>query len=199
MATDVRALIDNIQSCCDLRDKAVIHVGVGGGELVACTAAARSVLAVDTDADAARRLGVTLREAGLLGRHIVFRGDFRAVRARADVVFLDFCLHAMADPDGALRHARTLAPETVVVDAAPGSRWAWYLGEETQVERAWEAVGRGAVARDDSFMGAEQFHDYHELLARLQSRGEPTLGRIEEFKGRQGIAIQMPYRVVLLR
>ena len=122
MATDVRALIDNIQSCCDLRDKSVIHVGVGGGELVACSSAARSVLAVDRDPDAIRRLGATLREQDLLGRYIVFRGDFRAVRTRADVVFLGFCLHTMADPDGALRHARTLAPATVVVDAAPGSR-----------------------------------------------------------------------------
>ena len=199
MATDVRALMDNIRSCCDFQNKAVVHVGVGAGSLVACSAAARSVLAVDRDADAVRRLGETLREQGLLGRVIVFRGDFAAVRARADVVFLTFCLHAMPDPDAALRHARTLAPETVVVDPAPGSRWAWYRGEEARVERAWEAVGRFTVARDDTFMGAEQFHDYHELAARLQSLGEPALSRIADFKDRQGIAIQMPYRIATLR
>jgi hypothetical protein len=199
METDVRVLMENLQSCYDFRDKSVIHVGAGGGGLLGYATTARSVLAVDRDPEAVRRLGVALREQGLLSRVIVFKGDFASVRARADVVFFEFCLHAMADPDAALRHARTLAPETLVVDSALGSRWAWYLGEEAQVERSWEAVGRFPITRDDTFMGAEQFHDYNELLSRVRARGEPTLGRIEEFRGRQGLAIQMPYRIALLR
>jgi hypothetical protein len=199
MATDIRALMENIQSCYDFRDKSVIHVGAGGAQLIGCTATARSVLAVDPDPEGVRRLGVVLREQGLLSRFIVMKGEFLVVRARAEVVFFEFCLHHMTDPDAALRHARTLAPETLVVDEAPGSRWAWYLGEETMVERCWEAVGRAPIARDDTFMGAEQFRDHAELLARVRVRGEPTIGRIEEFKSRQGIAIQMPYRIVLLR
>ena len=85
------------------------------------------------------------------------------------------------------------------MDAAPGSRWAWCRGEETQVERAGKRPGPSCtVARDETFMGAEQFHDYRELAGSLPPR-EPTLSRIEEFKGREGIAIQMPYRIVLLR
>jgi hypothetical protein len=199
MATDVRALLENIKSCYDFRDKSVIHVGAGEGLLVGCSATARSVLAVDPDPEGVRRLGVVLREQDLLARFIVMKGEFRMVRARAEVVFLDFCLHLMADPDAALRHAKSLAPETLVVDAAPGSRWAWYLGEESGVERSWEAVSRLPIARDDTYMGAEQFRDHAELLGRLSGRGEPTLGRIAEFKGRQGIAIQMPYRIALLR
>jgi len=197
METDVNLLLENIGSCYDFRNKSVIHVG--GGQIVGYGAAARSVLAVDADPEGVRRLGVLLREKGLLSRFIVFKGDFLTVRARADVIFFPFSLHAMADPDAALRHARTLAPETLVVDAAAGSRWAWYCGEETGVERSWEAVGRFPIARDEAFMGAEQFHDYHELLVRVRALGEPTLSRIEEFKGRQGLAIKMPYRVALLR
>lgn len=199
METDVNILMENIESCYDFRNKSVIHVGGGGAQLVGYGAAARSVLAIDADPEGVRRLGVLLREKGLLSRFIVFKGDFLTVRARADVVFFAFSLHGMADPVAALRHARTLAPETLVVDAAPGSRWAWYRGEETAVERSWEAVGRLPIARDDTFMGAEQFHDYDELLARVRALGEPAIGRIEEFRGLQGLAIKMPYRIVLLK
>ena len=198
MESDIQTLMENVESCYDFRNKSVIHVAAGGGQLVGYGAAARSVLAVDADPEGARRLGVLLREKGLLSRFIVFKGDFLSVRARADVVFFEFALHRMADPADALRHARTLAPETLVVDAAPGSRWAWYMGDETGVERSWEAVDRQRVARDDSFMGAEQFRDYDALLVRVRPRGEPAIGRIEEFRGRQGIAIQMPYRIALL-
>ena len=199
MATDVRALMENIESCYDFQGKAVVHVGVREGRLTGYAASARSVLAVDSDPEAVRRLGSLIREQGLLGRFIIFRGAFQSVGIRADVVFFDFCLHSMADPEAALRHARTLAPETLVVESTPESRWAWTLGEEAEVARCWEAAGRGEIARDDTFMGAEQFHDYAELLAALKGRGEPTLGRIAALKGREGIAIQMPYRVALLR
>ena len=199
METDVNILTENIESCYDFRNKSVIHVAGGGAQLVAYGAAARSVLAIDADPEGVRRLGVLLREKGLLSRFIVFKGDFLTVRARADVVFFAFSLHGIADPEAALRHARTLAPATLVVDAALGSRWAWYRGEETAVERTWEAVGRFPIARDDTFMGAEQFHDYDELLARVRALGEPTISRIEEFKGRQGLSIKMPYRIALLQ
>jgi len=199
MATDVRALLENIQSCYDFRDKSVIHVGAGGGQIIGYASAARSVLAVDRDDEAVRRLGVVLREQGLLSRFIIFKGDFASVRTRADVVFFEFCLHEIADPDAALRHAKTLAPETLVVDHAPASRWIWYGGEETEVERSWEAVRRFGISRDETFMGAQQFHDYDELLAKVGVQGELSISRIEEFRGRQGIAIQMPYRIALLR
>lgn len=199
MATDVRALMDNIAARYDFRDKSVIHVGAGGGRLIGYATGARSVLAVDADAEAVRRLGVTLREQGLVSRFIVFKGELASVRARADVVFFEFCLHAAADPAAALQHARALAPETLLVDHAPGSRWSWTCGEETGVARLWEAASRFPVARDETVMGAEQFHDYDELAAAVGGRGEPALGRIAELRGRQGIAIPMPYRIALLR
>jgi len=198
MATDVRALMDNIAARYDFRDKSVIHVGAGGGRLIGYASGARSVLAVDADAEAVRRLGVALRERGLVSRFIVFKGTLASVRARADVVFFEFCLHGTEDPGAALGHARTLAPETLVVDHAPGSRWSWYCGEEAGVERAWQAVARFHIARDETLMGAEQFHDYDELLAALGGRGEPVPGRIAEFRGRQGLAIEMPYRIAVL-
>ncbi|HXY70718.1 MAG TPA: methyltransferase domain-containing protein [Gemmatimonadales bacterium] len=199
MATDVRALMDNIAARYDFRDKSVIHVGAGGGRLIGYARDARSVLAVDSDAEAVRRLGVALREQGLVSRFIVFKGDLASVRARADVVFFEFCLHEAADPGTALGHAKTLAPETLVVDHAPGSRWSWTCAEEGGVERAWAAVGGRAIASDETVMGAQQFHDYDELAAALAPRGEAALGRIAEYRGRQGIAIQMPYRIALLR
>ena len=199
MATDVRALMDNVAARYDFRDKSVIHVGAGGGRLLDYATDARSVLAVDAAAEAVRRLGVALRERGLVSRFIVFKGELASVRARADVVFFEFCLHGSADPGAALQHATALAPETLLVDHAAGSRWSWYCGEEAGVARVWEVAGRFGIARDETVMGAEQFHDYDELLAAVGARGEPALGRIAEFRGRQGIAIPMPYRIALLR
>ena len=57
METDVNLLLENIESCYDFRNKSVIHVGGGGGQIVGYGAAARSVLAVDADPEGVRRLG----------------------------------------------------------------------------------------------------------------------------------------------
>jgi hypothetical protein len=55
------------------------------------------VLGVDPDPGAVERLKEAVREKGLEERF------------------------------SALRHAGTLAPETLIVDPAPGSSWSWYL------------------------------------------------------------------------
>ena len=120
------------------------------------------------------------------------------VSARADVVFFEFCLHEIVDPLTALRHARALAPEVLVVDPAPGSAWASYLCETEKVLRGWAAAERFPRALDRTFPGVQRFHDHAELLARVKVLGEPVIRRIQEFEGRRDIAIDMPYRVVLL-
>jgi len=138
------------------------------------------------------------RSAGGAGRSRVAPGDLLTVTARADVVLLEFCLHRIVDPLSALRHARALAPDVLVLDHAPGSSWAWHLGEAEKVLRGWAAAARFDAALDRTFAGVRRFRDHAELLAAVRGRGEPALRRIEEFRGRRDFAIDAPCRVVLL-
>ena len=198
MATDIEAIIRDIESCYDFTGKSVIHVGAGGGQFVGYAGRTRKVLGVDPDPGAVERLKQVIREKGLESRFSALQGDILTVTARADVVFFEFCLHEIADPRAALRHARTLAPETLVVDPAPGSTWAWYLCEAEKVQRGWAAAEESRLALDRRFEGVQRFHDHAELLAKVQVLGESVIRRIEEFRDRRDFTIDMPYRVALL-
>jgi hypothetical protein len=198
MATDIAAILKNLGSCYDFTDRSVIHVGAGGGQFIGYAGKARSVLAVDPDADAVERLRTAIRGNGLEDRFRVLRGDLQSVSARADVVFFEFCLHEIVDPLTALRHAWTLAPEVLIVDPAPGSAWAWHLCESEKVLRGWAAAERFPRALDRTFPGVQRFHDHAELLARVRVLGECVVRRVREFEGQQDFSIDMPYRVMRL-
>jgi ubiquinone/menaquinone biosynthesis C-methylase UbiE len=198
MATDIEAVLRNIESCYDFTGKSVIHVGAGGGQFVRYAGRAHKVLGVDPDPAAVERLKQTIREQGLESRFSALRGDLLTVTARADVVFLEFCLHEIVDPRAALRRARTLAPETLVVDPAVDSRWAWYLCETEKAQRGWAAVERFPLALDRTFPGVQRFRDHAELLAKVGVLGECVIRRVRDFEGRQDFSIDMPYRVALL-
>jgi len=198
MATDIATIIRNIESFHDLEGKTVIHVGAGGGQFIAYAARTSGVLAVDSDPEAVQRLRSAVRAQALEERIEVVEADFLALHRRADLVFFEFCLHEIADPAAALSHALTLAPQTLVADPAPESRWAWYCGEEDKARRSWAAVERSRVLKSASFQGVQRFHDYAELHAKIGTQGEPTLSRIEEFRDRLDFTIEMPYRMALL-
>src|SRR5512135_74212 len=123
MAADIARILADVESCFDFTGAAVLHVGAGGGQFVGYAAKAARVLAVDPDPAAVERLRDALREKGLESRFTVRQGDLMDVREPADVVFFEFCLHEIADPLAALRHARTLAPRLLVADHARGSPW----------------------------------------------------------------------------
>ena len=198
MATDIAAILRNIESCYDFAGKSVLHVGAGGGQFVAFASKARSVLGVDPAADAVERLRTSVREHGLEDRYRVMQGDFRTVSARADVVFFEFCLHEIVDPLTALHHARTLALEVLIADPAPGSAWAWHLCEAEKVLRGWTAAEKFPRALDRTFAGVQRFHDHAELLAKVQALGDCVLRRVRDFEGRREFTIDMPYRIALL-
>jgi SAM-dependent methyltransferase len=198
MATDIGAILRNVESCYDFTGKSVIHVGAGGGQFIGYAHKARSVLGVDPDREAVDRLKAALRQQRLENRFRVVRGDILTLSARGDVVFFEFCLHEIDDPLAALRHARSLAPETLVVDPTPDSPWAWYLCETEKVRRGWAAVEDFPLALDRSFAGIQRFSDHAELLAKAQVLGEPVIQRIRTFADRRDFAIEMPYRVALL-
>jgi 2-polyprenyl-3-methyl-5-hydroxy-6-metoxy-1,4-benzoquinol methylase len=198
MATDIEAVLRNIESCHDFAGKSVIHVGAGGGQLVGYAARARKVLGVDPDPVAVEQLKQVVRTRGLQDRFSVLRGDVLTVGERADVVFFEFCLHEIVDPLTALRHAQTLAPEVLVVDPTVDSRWAWFLCETEKARRGWAAVERYPLALDRTFLGVQRFRDHAELLAKIEALGECVVRRAEEFRDRTDFSIDMPYRVVRL-
>jgi len=50
----------------------------------------------------------------------VVGSKFEDVAGSFDVVYFEFCLHEMHDPEKALIHAKKLAPDIVVFDHSPG-------------------------------------------------------------------------------
>ena len=55
MATDIAAILRDLESCYDFTRKSVIHVGAGGGQLIGYAGRTRNVLGVDPDTAAAER------------------------------------------------------------------------------------------------------------------------------------------------
>lgn len=199
MATDIDAIVSNLCSFYDMKGKSVIHVGAGGGQLIGYAFDARSVLAVDPDPTAVSALEAAIRNYGLENRFRVVHGDFSTVRAQADVVFFEFCLHEMDDPTAALSHARSLASEILVLDHEPHSRWAWYTCEEGKTTRSWAAVRRLSVVREASFKATQHFDTYQQLKSKIQVLGDQAVTRIEELAGGEGVRIEMEYGIALIR
>lgn len=198
MATDTAKILVNLASVYDFGGKSVVHVGAGGGQLVAWAAVARHVIAVDPDEEAVGRLRAAIEAHGLQERFTVRQAEFEAVTDRADVVFFEFCLHEMADPAAALRHARRLAPEAVVIDHSPDSPWAWHTAETDKAARSWEAVEGAGIRIERRFAGRQLFPDVEALVSRLASLGEPAVARARALGDVKGIDIEMLYRVAVV-
>lgn len=198
MATDVSLVLANLTRFYDFRDKIVIHVGAGGGQFIGYAAAARHVLAIDSDAEAVTRLEAAIESAGLRTRFTVRQAPFQAVTDLADVVFFEFCLHEMEDPGEIIRHARTLAPEVLISDHAPDSRWAWYTAETEKATRSWAAAERAGIARVQDFSGWQRFPDLDSLREKVRPVGEPALSRASAHAGPIPIEIPMSYRIAVL-
>ena len=198
MATDIAAVLTNLVEFYDFRHKTTVHVGAGGGQFIGYAAQARHVVAVDPDAEALLHLQMAIGVLRLDGRFTVRHQPFESVVGRGDVVFFEFCLHEMADPEAALRHARRLAPETLVIDHAPGSRWAWCTAETDKVARSWAAVEGAGIRREQQFLGYQHFADGEVLLHRVESLGEPAVSRALARAGHSSVEIEMTYRIALL-
>jgi precorrin-6B methylase 2 len=198
MATDIAVVLGNLTAFYDFRDKSVVHVGAGGGQFVGYAVKARRVVAVDPDEVAVARLQTAIAALGLGDRFTVRRAGFEDVVDRADVVFFEFCLHEMPDPGAVLGHARTLAPETLVIDHAPDSRWAWYTAETEKAGRSWAAVEQVGIRREQQFSGWQHFGDGEALLQKVEMLGEPAVSRAKAHAGSTPIEIPMSYRIAVL-
>ena len=104
----------------------------------------------------------------------------------------------MPDPAKALERARSLAPEVVVYDHAPGSEWAYYTVEEDKVLRSTEAMEACGIRRRAVFHGEQRFRDYAELRDKVASQGPTAIERIAPFRDLRDIVIPMDYLAALL-
>jgi 2-polyprenyl-3-methyl-5-hydroxy-6-metoxy-1,4-benzoquinol methylase len=199
MAADIAAIVRNLTAFYAFAGKSMLHVGAGGGQFVAFAARARRVVGVDPDRGALELLRAAVRAAGLQDRYHPRCAEVLTVLEPTDVVLFEFRLHEMEDRKAALAHARTLAPETLIVDHSPDSPWARYCGEEAQVASNWEVTEAARPIRVARYHGTQTFHDFAELEAELGTLGEPTPTRITPFRGLTDFSIEMPYRFALLR
>ena len=198
MPTDLGLIVANLTSFYDFRNKVVVHVGAGGGQLLGYARSSRKVLAVDRDEAAVRRLQEKVAEQALEETVTVVTGDFHALDLQGDVVLFESCLHEMPNPSTAIDHARAITSDIVVIYHLPESEWAWYANEEKDMARAWETVAVARRRREESFQALQCFGDYRELRARFSGLGQESLRRISVLQERSVIAIPMPYRIALL-
>jgi Methyltransferase domain len=198
MAVDLRKLTENLVRFYDFKGKVVLYAGAGGRQLLDPSAGTQKLIAIDQDAESLEELKANIVARGWQNFMEVLASNFDDVTLSADVVYFEFCLHEMNDPQKSLEHARTLAPDIVVYDHAPGSEWIFYGAEEDKVRISAAAMERYGIRRREAFRDVQRFQDCPELLARVAGQGELAIQRAQRFAGATNIAIPMDYEAVLL-
>jgi SAM-dependent methyltransferase len=198
MATDYARLREELREFYDFRDRTVLFVGAGGGQLLDWASLPRRCVAVDRDEAALEGLKSTVAARGLEGRMEVLAQPFEEVALRSDVVYFEFCLHEMEDPEAALRHAKRLAPDVVVFDHAEGSPWCRLGDEDLKVARSSEAIRRAGPRRRELRRAEQRFRDHADLLARIGPQGARAVARAEAWRGRTDIVVPMDYELALI-
>ncbi len=198
MATDYAKLSENLCRFYDFKDKVVLFVGAAGRQLLDPASGTKKLIAIDKDLEALRELKAHLVEKGLQGLVEVCGASFEEVTLRGDAVYFEFCLHEMDDPEKALIHAKSLAPDVVVYDHSPGSEWIYYGAEEHKVSRSSAVMEHFGIRRRQTFHAEQRFRNHTELLARVNSQGPLAIERAQRFAGSTDIVIAMKYELNLL-
>ena len=198
MAADVLAILKNIFEFTDFTNKTVIAVGAGGGQFAEYGKKARRIIAVDANPEALEALQKKVAIIGISNRFEYHDGDFLAFALRGDMVFFEFCLHEMADPVLALKKAKSMATQVVILDHSPDSPWAYVVAEETKVKNAWQAIQAQNPSRVQHFPSLQSFATFAELEAKVMPQGDVSLQRIEPYRGQKNFTIPMSYGLALL-
>ncbi len=198
MATDIGLIIKNITEFYNFKDKTVIHVGAGGGQIIQYAQVARQVIAIDSDPAAIELLKSKVKTSPFAAKFNILQIDFYEIQLTADVVFFEFCLHEMTDPTRALANAQTLASTVLIFDHAPDSTWSWYVAETEKLSRSWQAIERYQAKQAMSFQAEQFFTNYEELFQKVKIAGPVCLQRIEKFRTETAFRIPMPSRAVLI-
>jgi len=198
LAADYEQLRKNLRAFFDFTGKVVLFIGAGGKQLLDPAIETKKLIAIDQDFAALQELKARVSEDRKLDSVQVIAAGFEEITFLGDVVYFEFCLHEMADPDEALAHAWTLAPEIVVFDHLPGSEWTYYAAEEGKVQRSTEAVERQCIRRRQAFVAEQRFRDFDELIAKISVQGPLAIERAQRFVGAANIVIPMTYALTLL-
>ena len=198
MAADYELLTKKLGEFYDFADKVVLLVGAGHGQLLDPAIEIRKLIAVDKDRAALEEFEKQIAAEGRQRSVEVIHGEFEKVTSHSDVVYFEFCLHEMADPFFSLKHAKTLAPEAVVFDHSPASEWVFYGAEEDQVRRSSLAMKDFGIRRHSSFVTAQRFGAYSELVSKMSAQGPLAFQRIERFSGATNFVIPMICELALL-
>lgn len=198
MATDINKIIKNLLDFYDFNCRTVITVGAGGGQLIEYGRVSKEVLAIDYDDEALQKLNDNLVKSGLDDKFTLIHSDFLLTGLKGDVVLFEFCLHEMEDPESALKHALTMAPQVIVLDHWPGSEWAYFGGEEENIVKSWSALRLFPVIKVQKFDTFQVFNDYEEIYQKVKAQGEISISRINDFKGKTNFTIPMSYGIALI-
>lgn len=198
MATDTASIIRNLSSFYPFAGTTVVSVGAGGGQLVEYARAAARVFAIDHDPAAIERLVTAIERAGLADTFVPIAADFLRTEFAGDVVVFEFSLHEMPDAAAAIAHARTLAPDVVVIDHVPTSEWSFFTAETDTIAAEWQAIAAAGTRRRLDVLATQHFADYAELHEKLKVLGPPATERIRRFASSRDFTIDMPYAIALL-
>ncbi|MGA7515018.1 MAG: hypothetical protein WBW46_19130 [Candidatus Sulfotelmatobacter sp.] len=198
MPTDYAKLSENLSRFYNFTDKVVLFIGAGGRQLLDPATRTKKLIAIDRDVEAMRELKAKVMAQGLQDSVDVIGASFEEVTAQGDTIYFEFCLHEMDDPEKALLHAKSLAPDIVVYDHSPGSEWIYYGAEEDKVACSAAVMHRFGIRRRQTFEAKQRFTNFAELLAKVSPQGPLAIERIQQFAGAANIVIPMSYELNLL-
>ena len=198
MATDSAKLTENLSRFYDFTDKVVLFIGAAGRQLLDPATRTKKLIAIDKDVETLRVLKANIAAQGLQDSVEVVGASFEEVTLHGAVVYFEFCLHEMDDPERALIHAKSLAPDIVVYDHSPGSEWIYHGAEEDKVSRSFTAMERFGIRRRQTFHAEQRFGNYAELLAKVSPQGPLAIERAQRFAGATDIVIPMRYELNLM-
>jgi hypothetical protein len=193
MAADIKKIIRNLMKFFDFNNQTIISVGAGGGQFIEYGHASKQVIAIDNDKDALVRLENNLLKSGLLDKFMLINADFYLVHKKGDVVMFEFCLHEMKDPESAIFHALTMAPNVLIIDHWPNSAWAYTVDEIEKVINCWEAVRKFNCKKIQRYDTVQSFQDYNELFQKVKVQGENSVNRIRQYRDKKDFTIPMSY------
>ena len=179
MATDISKILNHLYEFYDFTNRIIITVGAGGGQFIEYGRESKNVLAIDYDKEALDKLKDNLIKSGLENKFTLIHTDFIFSHLQGDIVMFEFCLHEMENPEIALKHALTMAPEVIIVDHWPGSEWAFIGNEEEKIMKSWETLKQIHLKKFQKFDTVQFFHDYEELYQKVKPQGLTSIERIK--------------------
>jgi len=195
---DSKKLIGNLLDFYDFKNKTIVSVGSGGGQLIEYGHAAKKIFAIDNNEEALRKLKESLAKSGLDDKFTLVYSDFYLADQKGDVVMFEFCLHEMPDQVKAVDHAGEMADDILVLDHWPESEWAYYVAEDKIVDKSWQALRSFHFRKVQKYEAAQLFKDYEELYQKVKVMGEVSINRINPFIGQKNFSIPMAYGFALI-